>query len=178
MREESRKTAVIYYSKTGFTEKYAKWLAEETNGECIPYARAQKMDFSEYDVIVFGSWCHAGFIKNLKWFKKNLPRWQEKKKIVFAVGGSPADNPSIPQSLRNNFNDAEWEQIKTFYCPGGFCYERMDTKSKLMMKMFCKMLSAKKNPTEEEKIMAKMISHSYDISDKKYILPITEWLKE
>lgn len=47
-----------------------------------------------------------------------------------------------------------------------------------MMKMFLKALKAKKDKTEEEKVMVKMISSSYDISDKKYIEPILQCLKK
>ena len=54
----------------------------------------------------------------------------------------------------------------------------MSGKSKLMMKMFIKMLKAKKNKTEEEETMIKMISNSYDISDKKYIEPIVEYISQ
>lgn len=38
-----------------------------------------------------------------------------------------------------------------------------------MMKMFIKTLKAKKDKTEAEQVMVKMISSSYDISDKTYI---------
>ena len=47
-----------------------------------------------------------------------------------------------------------------------------------MMKMFIKALKAKKNKTEEDEVMIKMISSSYDISDIKYIAPILECLNE
>ena len=49
--------------------------------------------------------------------------------------------------------------------------------SKVMMKMFTKMLANKKDASEEDKKMAQMISHSYDISDRKYIEPILAELK-
>jgi len=44
--------------------------------------------------------------------------------------------------------------------------------------MFVKMLKAKKDKTEEDEIMIKMISSSYDISDVKYIEPILECLRK
>ena len=44
------------------------------------------------------------------------------------------------------------------------------------MKMFSKALKSKKDQTEEEKIMADMISKSYDISDRKHIEPIVEYI--
>ena len=43
--------------------------------------------------------------------------------------------------------------------------------------MFLKTLKAKKEKTTEEQIMIKMVSSSYDISDKKYIEPILQYLK-
>ena len=68
--------------------------------------------------------------------------------------------------------------LTVFYCPGGFNYEKMSAASKLMMKMFIKALKAKKDKTEDDEIMIKTVSSSYDISDKKYIDPILECLKE
>ena len=47
-----------------------------------------------------------------------------------------------------------------------------------MMKIFIQTLKAKKDKTEQEQEMIKMISSSYDISDKKYIEPILEYLKK
>ena len=54
----------------------------------------------------------------------------------------------------------------------------MSAPSKLMMKIFIKTLKAKKDKTESEQEMIKMISSSYDISDKKYIEPILQYLKK
>ena len=44
--------------------------------------------------------------------------------------------------------------------------------------MFVYALKKKKDPTEEEKIMVKLISDSYDISDIKYIEPIAEYIED
>ena len=43
--------------------------------------------------------------------------------------------------------------------------------------MFAKALASKKDATEADRKMADMISHSYDISDKKYIAPIVAEIK-
>jgi len=47
-----------------------------------------------------------------------------------------------------------------------------------MMKLFIKTLKTKKDKTQEEQEMIKMISASYDISDRKYIEPILQCLKK
>lgn len=167
------RTIVIYNSQTGFTKRYAEWIAEATGADCLELAAAKRKSMDTYEVIVFGSWACAGSISKLKWFKSNLDKWSDKRLIAFCVGGSPIDNPEIEQALKQNF----MKNVRIFYCPGGFNYEKMSVSSKLMMKMFIKMLNAKKNKTEAEQEMIKMISTSYDISDKKYIEPILEYLK-
>lgn len=130
-----------------------------------------------YEAIVFGSWACAGRISKLKWFKDNMDQWTGKKLVVFCVGASPIDNPEIEPFLRQNFQEAELKRINVFYCPGGFNYEKMSVVSKMMIKMFIKTLKAKKDKTEAEQEMIKLISQSYDISDRKYTEPVVECLR-
>lgn len=171
------RTVVIYNSQTGFTKRYAEWIAEATGADCFALAEAKKKSMDEYEAIVFGGWACAGGISKLSWFKSNIDKWSGKKLVAFCVGGSPIENPEIDEALKKNFTDAEREKINVFYCPGGFNYDKMSAPSKLMMKMFIKALKAKKDKTEEDEIMIKMISSSYDISDRKYIEPILECLR-
>ena len=172
------KTVVIYHSQTGFTEKYAKWIAEAANADCFPLTEAKKKDMSVYDAIIYGGFACAGTISKLNWFKGNIDSWTGKKLIAFCVGASPLENPEIEPTLRRNFTDAEFQKVSVFYCPGGFNYERMSAPTKLVMKMFIAALKAKKNKTEMEEKMVDVISSSYDISDKKYISPILKCLEE
>ncbi|MDE7424222.1 MAG: flavodoxin domain-containing protein [Lachnospiraceae bacterium] len=172
------KTVVIYNSQTGFTKRYAQWIAEATEADCLELSEAKKKSMAAYEAIIFGSWACAGGISKLSWFKSNIDKWADKKLIAFCVGGGPIDNPEIEPALKRNFKESEFKKVNVFYCPGGFNYEKMSVSSKLMMKIFIKHLKRKKNKTEEDEEMIKMISSSYDISDKKYIEPILECLKK
>ncbi len=172
------KIIVIYNSQTGFTKRYAKWIAKAAGADCLELSAAKKKDLSMYETIIFGSWACAGSISKISWFKGNIDKWAGKKLIAFCVGASPIDNPEVEVALNQIFNESEQKKVKTFYCPGGFNYEKMSAVSKFMMKMFIKTLKAKKDKTKEEQTMIKMISSSYDISDKKYIEPILQYLKE
>ena len=170
------KTAVIYNSQTGFTKRYAEWIAEAVDADCFELGIAKKQNFDTYEAIVFGGWACAGSISKISWFKSNIEKWSGKRLIAFCTGGSPAENPEIEDFLSNNFNEAERAKVSVFYCPGGFNYEKMAAGSKLMMRMFRKMVGAKKDKTEADIEMLKMVSHSYDISHKKYIEPIVKLL--
>lgn len=170
------KTAVIYNSQTGFTKKYAEWISEAVDADCVELRTAKRRTFDPYDAIVFGGWACAGRISQISWFKSNIDKWSGKILIAFCTGGSPAESPEIETFLGNNFSETEREKVNVYYCPGGFNYEKMSAGSKLMIKMFQKMVEAKKEKTEADMEMLKMISRSYDISDKKYIEPMIKLL--
>ena len=168
------KAILIYNSQTGFTKRYAEWISEASGCECYDFKHGSKKNLSDYDTIIFGGWYMAGSVTKIAWLKKQLSSLisNGKKVIVYAVGASPADGPDVKTAMERNFSGSEWSGVKSFYCPGGLNYEKMNGPSKLGMKMFVKMLSSKKDASKTEKQMAEMISHSYDISDKKYIEPI------
>ncbi len=119
------KTIVIHNSQTGFTKRYVEWIAEATGADCLELSVAKKKDLAIYETIIFGGWVCAGSISKISWFKGNIDRWADKKLIVFCVGGSPIDNPEINIALKRIFNESEQKKVKTFYCPGGFKYEKM-----------------------------------------------------
>lgn len=172
------KTIVIYNSQTGFTKRYAQWISEAAAADCLELSVAKGKNLDKYDAIIFGGWACAGGISKINWFKKNIDKWANKKLIVFCVGGSPIENPEFEPTLKHNFNEPELKKISVFYCPGGFNYEKMSASSKLMMKIFIKALKVKNVKTEAEQEMIKVISASYDISDRKYIEPILKCLKK
>lgn len=170
---------VIYKSQTGFTKKYAEWISQAAGCQCLDFKKARKIDLTTYDTIIFGGWCIAGGITKLDWFKKQLPTLSAagKKLIVYAVGASPAESPEIAEAMNRNFSDEERKSVKVFYCPGGLDYSKMNFLSRFAMKMLAKSLSSKKDASEKELKQADMISHSYDLTDKKYIEPILAELK-
>jgi len=174
------KAVVIYNSQSGFTKKYAEWIAEACGCKCLEFKQGSKENLFEYDAVIFGGWFFAAGITKIAWLKKQLPALNAagKKVIVYVTGGSPADSPDVPESIRRNFTEEEWSNIKTFYCPGGLNYDKMNLPSKLAIKMLVKSIKSKKDVTDKEKYMAETMSHSYDFSDKKYIEPILAELQK
>ena len=175
------KTLIIYTSQTGFTKRYAEWLADKTGGDLLDLKDAQKKSddyFEDYDAICYGGWAMAGSIVKVKWFLEKAVNWKDKRLAVFCVGGSPNDNPDVETFLQNALSEDQKKYIKVFYCQGGFNYEKMKTPSKLAMKMFISVLKNKKDATEKEKGMAEKMSSSYDISNIKFIEPIVAYLGE
>ena len=171
------KTVVIYNSQTGFTKRYAEWIAEAAGADCLSLSETKGKNLAAYEAIVFGSWACAGSISKLGWFKKNIDTWAGKKLIVFCTGASPIESPAIETALKHVNSEPKMGQVKVYYCPGGLNYDKMSASSRFAMKMLLKALNAKKNKTQEDEEMIKMISSSYDIADKKYTEPILTCLR-
>ena len=157
------KTVIIYNSQTGFTKRYAQWIAKASGARCLAFSEAKTKNLDAFEAIIFGSWACAG---------------RGKKLIVFCVGANPPESPEIAPALQLNFTESELKKIRVFYCPGGLNYKKMSVPSRLMMKLFLTALKLKKGKTKAEQEVIKAVSSSYDISDKKYIRPVLECLKQ
>lgn len=170
------KTLIVYSSQTGFTEKYAHWLAQSLGGETLSYKEAKGKDmsyFDSYDAIVYGGWAIAGKIHKAEWFMEKIQMWKDKKLALFCVGASPAeDNEEVNTFLENALREEDRKYAEVFYCQGGLDYDKMPLASKLAMKAFTAM-AKRKDPK-----MGEMVSKSYDISDPKYLDPIVNYLEK
>ena len=174
------KTLIVYFSQTGFTQKYAEWLAEALDGTTITMKEASKKEdnfFNDFDAIIFGSWLSMEKIAKADWFTSRMDKWKGKKLAIFGVGASPAEYSGIQGILDKVLNDDQKKIAKAFYCVGGLSYEKMSFGSKMLMKTFAAMLKGKKNKTETDKAMIEHVASSCDFSDKKYIEPIVAYIK-
>lgn len=175
------KALVIYNSQTGFTQKYAEWIAQGlkekgNDTECLPLKKAAKKQLLNFDCIVFGSWCMAGSLVKIEWFAQKLPALKDKKTAIFACGATPVQAPEVKQFMESKLSSGVFAQTKAFYCQGGLNYNKMKLGSRMAMKALAKILSNKSGATAQEKEMAARISRNYDITEKQYADCIVEYL--
>jgi menaquinone-dependent protoporphyrinogen IX oxidase len=174
------KTLVIYTSQTGFTKRYAEWISEELNADIYNLKDVKKKtnDFFEaYEAIIYAGWCMAGMVVKVKWFFERAAYWKNKKLSIVAVGASPNENPEVDEFLNNLLTDEQRTFIKAFYCQGGINYDKMKFPSRTAMKMFANSLKNNKNSSEDDRKKGEMISKSYDISDKRFIDPVVDYVR-
>lgn len=173
------KSVVVYKTKTGFTKKYAEWIAEELACKAVAVKDFTKEELNSYDTIIYGGGITAGMIGGLKKFKSWMLDTSNKKFIVFATGGVPYEVYEKEDQVRNaNFTELEKQHIPYYYFQGGINYENMKLGSRLMMRMFASILRKKKNKTPEEQASADMMAKSYDHSDRKFIQPLIQCVRE
>ena len=175
------KTLIIYTSQTGFTKRYAQWLADKTGGDLLDLKDAQKKGadfFADYDAICYGGWAMAEKIVKAKWFLEKAADWKDKRLAMFCVGGTPNGELQVDNLLKNALTDEQREYIRAFYCQGGMNYEKMNAPTRLAMKMFVSALLNKKDLDQEKRAMFERMASSYDIADVKYIEPVAAYLVE
>ena len=171
------KTLVIYTSQTGFTKKYAKWMAESMNADLFDVKDVQKKEnsfFDEYDAIVYAGWFMAEKIAKVNWFLDKAQNWKDKQLAVVGVGGSPNEEQAAKTETSKVLTEEQSKYIKAFYCQGGFNYEKMSLPSRLMMKAYAN--SLKKSKNEKTREMGNLVDHSFDMSDRKFIEPVVEYI--
>ena len=173
------KILVTYKSKTGFTKKYAEMIAEEIECTLVDFREVTVEKMSEYDVVVFGGRLHAGMVDGLKKAKEMFEKSSAKKFVVFATGATPNEAKEVIEGIwPNNLSADELETIPHFYMQSGICYEKMPFVDKAIMKMVASMLSKKQDKNEYDECFEQALKGSFDISSKKYALPLIEYLKE
>lgn len=163
------KTMVVYESKTGFTAKYATWIAQALSCEAKEVKRVSSREIETCDAVIFGGWIMGGNISGLNKIRNMNP----KQLVVFAVGSMSVSEEQNSQLMTQN----HLEGTPFFYFQGGLCFEKMGFFSKMMLKMVSNSLKKKENKTEQEEEMVKLFAGSYDYSDIGNIEPLVDFVK-
>lgn len=155
------KIAVVYQSKTGFTERYAKWIAEALSCDCLALKGISQRTLAAYDTVVYGGGIYASRIAGLA----KIKRLYQGDLVVFAVGASP---------VQADGTAAERKEIPHFYFRGGLDFERMGFFSRKILQMVAKNLADKPDKTLEEQDFAEALRDSCDFTEQQSILPLVE----
>ena len=116
---------LIYKTKTGFTKRYADWIAEEICCKKIPFKKMDTIEINNYDIIIYGAGMHARHILGSNKFKKRVKNLCHKKIIVFLTGASPCTKEIVDMIKENNFTENEKREIVFYYFNSGLSYEKL-----------------------------------------------------
>lgn len=167
------KIAVIYCSKTGFSARYARWMAAELHADLYRYKTVDTALLASYETIIYGAGFYAGKLKGARWFMRIVRPLSSAHIIVFATGSMPRVRPQdLQQEWDMSFRRREQEQIHLFYLPGGMNYARLSPPSRLLMRLYrFYMLHSPKTQPDTRKLMRRL-DRSVDYTDRKAIQPI------
>ena len=136
------KKVVIYQSGTGFTAKYAGWIAKRLGCEAKKYKSMSSKELTDYDLVIYGGWILGGMVFGYDKIKKlNL-----KNVIVFGVGMTvPSEELAVKIAEQNQI-----PRERFYYYEGGYAPQKVGFMKRIMMNMIKKSLEKKKNKTADE----------------------------
>lgn len=169
-----KKIAVVYYSKSGYTEKYARWIAKAVGADLLTGKKTKLEDLLKYDIIICGGGLYAVGINGIGLITKNFDKLKDKKLIVFGVCASPV-RPAVVEEVKNrNLTGEQQEFIDFFLLRGGFDKRKLTAVDGVLMKIMKFNLKRKKNPTPDERGMLNAYSHPVDFTGEKHLEPLIE----
>ena len=175
---EDKKTAVVYFSKTGSTQRYAEWIAKDCGGDLIPYGEADIVHLAEYKTVIYGGCVYSGVIQGVTLIKNNRDLLRHTRLAVFAVGlTQPGDSVAFQEVLDRTFRQEEQEGMAFFHFPGAIDYKRLSFFQRCLMRVLKK--SIQKKPTEMRSQMEQYILDSFggrvDFTNYAYVKPLVQW---
>ena len=170
------KALVLYRSKTGYTEKYARWLAQELGCEAKEF-RDGEGNWAEYDAVISGGGLYAGGINGFKSFRKRMQANPGKRYFLFAVGATPGRPDEIEAIRSHNLTAQEANAIPFYYLRGGFDHEKLKGADRLMMALMRKALAAKKAPGPDDQALLEAFGQPVDFTDRAQLLPIVQAIR-
>ena len=121
------KKIVVYQSSTGFTAKYAGWIAEELGCETKPFKEVKAEELAGYDMVIYGGWIMAGMVSGYD----KIKALTLKNSVVFGVGMAvPSEEVTERIAKQNQIPEGRF-----FYFEGGYAPEKIGFFQKMMMNM-------------------------------------------
>ena len=156
---------IVYESKTGFTKRYADMLAARANLKVLRTKEIAKVNRDEE--IIFLGWMKVGKIQGLKKLQKyNV-------KAVCGSGTGRTAEPDTETVIARN----KIENTPFFYLRGGCLpLNKLKGMDKIMLSMFVKMLSSRKDNDEKTEEAVAIIENGFDGVKEENLEPVLEWL--
>ena len=166
-----KKTIVLYRSKTGFSKRYAEWIAEDLECESRPIKGMKLDNLKNYKLVIYGAGVYAGMISGVGKIKNWMEKSPEKTWIVFATGATPHEEGYEEMLLKTNFRKGESRPAHFFYFLSGINYDTMGFFNRVLMKAFSGMASKKNGTTPSAK------QTSVDLANRQYIADLLSYVR-
>lgn len=169
--------AIVYESKGGHTEQYAKWIKEEIGEADIIKADSIKSAdrLLGYDFILFGSGIYGEKISIVNFIKKNYKMLKFKKCAVMAVGATEGESEYSNYLKKKNFSE-EMQRIRLFCVRGGIDMSKLGAMDKLAMTAQHGKLMKKPDKSNEELMVLGLLESKKNFTAKESAAPLIEYI--
>lgn len=168
---------VVYRTKSGFAEKYARWIAEDLDCGCVPYGSISKEELMKYRRVVVGGYVRYERLDAAKEIAELISGLPDV--VVFIVGATPmTDRMATGYMLRRTYRQSRYFRfVPHFYLQGGMNLERIGRVERFLVKLMIFMIRHAPYATGDIKAAAERMSHSADFSNRANICALVEYVK-
>ena len=143
---------VIYKSRYGAAERYAKWIAEALGCQALPVKEAKSAVLAEYRMLIFGGGLYMGRINGVAALTRRFQELKDKTLFVFTAGlTEPGDDGYYTFLYTRNFTEKMRRQIHFFAFPGAVDGQKLSWFHRWMMGTVMKD-RAQKDPANAQEI--------------------------
>lgn len=172
------KTAIVYKTISGFTERYAHLLKERLSGdetELIPLEKFKPKMLADCDRAVFMSRVINNAIDGFKVLVKHAELFASKYACVVAVGMTKPTNVQYHVIERANI-PYKLKGIPLFVVQGGFDADKLKGRDKLMINMMKSQLVKAPSRTREEMALLNFFAAKTDKTEPSQLDAVVEYL--
>ena len=160
---------IVYQSRSGATETYARWLSEELGFESVPVGKVRGLD--RYDPIVLGSCVRMYRPAMARWILRRWPMLKTKNVVLFTVAGAAKEDGLRREWVSKALGAAIADALPHVPLNGRMDFSRLPAFDRALMKMAIRM-TAKSDPRQAEE-MAK----EYDNVRREDLAPLVARVK-
>lgn len=174
---------VIYQSKYGATERYARWIAEALSCPCRERKSLAPDELSSYDTVIYGGGLYAGGVSGIRLLTAHWEKLRTKRLLLFTCGLADPSDPDNVAHIRGGLSKVlspeMREHISLFHLRGGIDYRKLNLLHRAMMWMLCRSLKKKDPHTlrAEDQELLRTYGKSVDFTDRTAIAPILAALR-
>lgn len=125
------RTLILYYSKTGSTQRYAEEIGNAVHADILPFKKFKPKMIADYDTIVFGGRVVGSRIQKIDEFLRYWDDMSEKNVIIFSVGMSLVTKESRAALISGNILDLY--HVRFYQLRGSFDFSKLGFIDRLLM---------------------------------------------
>ena len=171
-----QKIAVIYKTKYGSAEKYAKWIADEVSAEIFMCDKISIKALLRFDTIVYCGGLYIGGVLGFRKLKRNYKKIKDKNIVVVAVGATLKKDDEVNEVREKNITPEMSSRVKLFMLRGGLNYKKMNLIDRLLMFLLVRSIKKKDYDKLDNDSIGMIATYGkvVDFTNKKTIEPIIE----
>lgn len=160
---------IVYQSKYGSTKQYAEWIHREIPSQMVDIKKCNALEFTKYDMIVFGSYIRTGQIVIAPVIIENWNAIKGKKIVLFTTSGTPPGHPNIGKIYNTNLPHEIRKEIKYFPLHGRMLHKDLSSYDESLVTVGRMM--------EKDETLKRFMTEDFDDVKPENISPVLEYIK-